>query len=77
MENLNLEIGQKLTIDELGKKLGFEAGELVETSDIVQNCSADNYNEEEEKGINVEFKFLQKEGYVYEWVIEITDIYEI
>ena len=75
MKNLNLEIGQKLTMDELGQNLGFEAGELGKTSDIVKNQAADNYNNE--TGTCVEFNILKKEGDVYEWEIEIKDIYEI
>ena len=77
MKNLNLTIGQVLTLDELGNIMGFEAGELS-TNDILtgNKQSVDNFNGE--AGYNVFFELLDTtDKLVFEFVVKITDIDEI
>lgn len=80
MKNLNLTIGQELTIDEICNEMGIESG-LLSTNDIRkgEQTSVDNYDGEKGIGHNVSFELIDssEELEAYEFTVKITEIFEI
>lgn len=80
---LNLKIGDKITLCDLLNELGLEVEKTDITHAIKKGC-IDNYDEgkgDGGEGVGVDFKVISKEEPRHlgelDWVIEITDIFNI